>query len=145
MRLSKILGMQAFSRDGKVSGYVLSAVRCDDTLLGFICCDEREREFFAEGGDLIIHEDKLYFKETGKTPKTGKNVRLGYPVYSHLGKFLGHAEDFIVKGAKIVHMTVGNKKYAFGNLKISDAVIVDDGRTDAELKAKDLLIDAMLS
>ena len=137
--------MQAFSRDGKVSGCVLSAVRCGNALLGFICCDGQEREFFAEGGDLIVHEDKLYFKEAGKTPKNCKNLRLGNPVYSHCGKFLGHAEDFSVKGGKIAYMTVGNKKYSFDSLQIGDAVIVDDGRARTEVKAKDLLIGAMLS
>ena len=145
MKLSQIFGIPTASRDGKTSGYVISVIRHNDVIEGYICCNERETEFFADGKDIIIHKDTLYFKETSKVPKDGKKIRLGYPVYSHQGKFLGHVDDFIIKNDRITHMTVGKKKYAFNGLEIGDVVIVSDARAKTDLVAKDMLIDTVLS
>lgn len=145
MKLSQIFGLQAISKDGKMSGYVVAVVRLGDEVLGFVCSDERETEFFAGGKDATIRGDKLCFKASGKVPKSGKKIRLGYPVYSHRGKFLGHAEDFILNDGKIVYMIIGKKKYAFDGLEIGDAVIVGDARAKTEVVAKDMLIGTVLS
>lgn len=144
MKLSQIFGMQAVSRDGKCGGYVIAALRRGNVIDGYICCNERETEFVADG-EVLIHGDKLYFKEVRKASDAGKKIRLGYPVYSHRGKFLGHAEDFIIKDGKITHMTVGKKKFAFDGLEIGDVIIVSDAKAKTDVIAKDMLIDNILS
>lgn len=145
MKLSRIFGMQAVSRDGKTRGYVMTVLRRGGAIDGYICSTERETEFFIDGRDATVRGDKLFFNEALKAPKTGKKIRLGYPVYSHLGKFLGHAEDFTVKDGKITYMTVGKRKFDFDALEIGDVVIVGDTRVRTEVIAKDMLIDTVLS
>lgn len=145
MKASQLYGNKIEQSGGKINGYILAISCAEDKIEGYICCDERENEFFAESAGLIYRGDKFLFKIKGKENKNCYRLRLGQAAFSDGGKFLGFIDDFIFKGDRIAFALIGRKKYAYSRLTLGDAVIVKTADKEAETAAKDMFISAILS
>ena len=133
--------MQA--RTKKNRGYIL-AITCDKNIIeGYICCDEHENEFFAESAGTKFSTGSATFLLTGKENKKGYRLKLGVPLYSDDGKFLGYIDDFTFKGNRIALAHVGKRKFAFDKLVLNDVAILKSDDRSAEIAAKDMFIGAI--
>lgn len=145
MKASQLFGITVLGKDKKKRGYVLAVSCAGNKIEGYVCCDESENEFFAESAGVKFTQESMHFSITGKENKNCRRLRLGRAVYTQDGKFLGCAEDFIIKGDRITHAQVGKRKIPFEKLTCGDVYILSDERTRAEIAAKDMLIDNILS
>ncbi len=145
MKASEIFCKPVVCEDKKRRGYILGISCVEDLIEGYICCNERENEFFAESFGVKFTDESAVIIKVGKQSKRGVRLKLGYPLYSEAGKFLGHVEDFTVKGNKIVWAHVGKRKYPFTRLTLGDVAVLKSARADAETAAKDMFIDALCS
>lgn len=145
MKASEIYCAKIASKDKKIRGYIMAVSCVKDTIEGYICCDERENEFFAESAGTKFSESGATFLLTGKENKKGYRLRLGQAVYSQNGKFLGHVDDYSIKGSRITFAHVGKRKFAYDRLTIGDIIILKDENLSAEIAAKDMFIGAILS
>lgn len=156
MKVSQLYGKRIESADKKTHGVILAVSCAGNTVEGYICFDEQENEFFASAAGSRNLKDKVTFLHCGAEGKNAYRLRLGLPVYSHGGKFLGNLSDCTVKGGRLFSVTCKAKKYPVSRISISDAVILDtetkalkaapqsvprDG--EAELAAKDMFIQAI--
>ena len=145
MKASQIFCMQIASEDKKKRGYVLAVSCVKDMIEGYICCDERENEFFAESAGTKFSNGSATFLLTGKENKKGYRLRLGQPLYTDNGRFLGHVDDFTIKGNRITFAHSGKRKFAFDRLVFNDVAILKSDGASAEIAAKDMFIGAILS
>ena len=144
MKASQIFCMQIASEDKKKRGYILAISCVKDMIEGYICCDERENEFFAESAGAKFSDGSVTFLVTGKENKKGYRLRLGQPLYSDGGKYLGQIDDFTIKSNRIVSAHSGKRKFAFDKLVLNDVAILKSGDYSTEIAAKDMFIGAML-
>ncbi|MCM1545912.1 MAG: hypothetical protein NC033_02640 [Clostridiales bacterium] len=143
MKASQIFCMRIASENKKKRGYILAVSCVKDMIEGYICCDERENEFFAESAGVKFAGGEATFLLTGKENKKGYRLRLGQPLYSSGGKFLGYIDDYTVKGSRIVFAHSGKRKFPFSRLIVGDVVILRDEAAFAEIVAKDMFIGAL--
>lgn len=143
MKASQIFCMPISSEDKKKRGYILAISCVKDTVEGYICCNEHENEFFAESAGAKFLNSSATFLLTGKENKKGYRLRLGQPLYSDGGRFLGHVDDFTLRGNRIVCAHVGKRKFAFDRLAISDVAILKNDEFSVEIAAKDMFIGAI--
>ncbi|MDE6690530.1 MAG: hypothetical protein K2K04_01025 [Clostridia bacterium] len=143
MKASEIYCMKIASKDKKKNGYILAICCVKDMIEGYICCDERENEFFAESAGVKFSTDSATFSVTGKENKKGYRLKLGVPLYSDNGKFLGYIDDFTFKGNRIAFAHVEKRKYAFDRLVLSDVAILKSDNLSAEIAAKDMFIGSI--
>ena len=143
MKASQIFCMNIASEDKKKRGYILAISCVKDMIEGYICCDERENEFFAESAGTKFSNGAATFLLTGKENKKGYRLKLGVPLYSDCGKFLGHIDDFTFKGNRIAFAHVEKRKFAFDRLVLSDVAILKSDNLSAEIAAKDMFIGAI--
>lgn len=135
--------MQIASEDKKKRGYILAISCVKDMVEGYICCDERENEFFSESAGTKFSGDAATFSVTGKENKKGYRLKLGVPLYSDAGKFLGYIDDFTFKGNRIVFAHSGKRKFTFNRLVLNDVAILKSDDRSAEIAAKDMFIGAI--
>lgn len=143
MKLSRLYGMQIESKDKKIRGYILGITCVNDTIDGYICCNERQKEFFAKGENCSLRKGVLRFGETGKRGENSAVLRLNRAVFAKNGKFCGNLQDCDVRGNNIVSATVSKRKIPFKRIIVGDVFILDDNNTGAEIAAKDMFIDAL--
>lgn len=143
MKASEIFCKKIAGKDKKIRGYILSISCVKDMIEGYICCDERENEFFAESAGTKFSSDKATFLITGKENKKGYRLKLGVPLYSAGGKFLGYVDDYTIKGNRIVFAHMGKRKYSFTRLALGDVAILKSDNVSAEIAAKDMFIGAI--
>lgn len=145
MKASEIYCMKISGKDKKTRGYILSISCVKDMIEGYICCDERENEFFAESAGVKFSNNAAIFSVTGRENKKGYRLKLGVPLYSDSGKFLGYIDDFTFKGNRIASAHVGKRKFAFDRLVLNDVAILKSDSVSVEIAAKDMFIGAMLN
>ena len=143
MKASEIYCMKIASKDKKKRGYILAISCVKDMIEGYICCDEHENEFFAESAGTKFSNGCATFLVTGKENKKGYRLRLGVPLYSEGGKFLGYIDDFTFKGNRIALAHVGKRKYAFDRIALNDVAILKSDSASVEIAAKDMFIGAI--
>ncbi len=157
MKVSQLYGKRIESADKKTHGVILAISCAENAIEGYICFDEQENEFFASAVGSRNLKDKVTFKNGGKEGKNAYRLRLGLPVFSQDGKFLGNLSDCTVKGGKLSSVCCKAKQYPVSRLSISDAVIIKSApaaRTAAakaaeadnakvEIAAKDMFIRAI--
>ena len=143
MKASQIFCMQIASEDKKKRGYILAISCVKDMIEGYICCDERETEFFAESAGTKFLNTSATFSVTGKENKKGYRLKLGVPLYSDSGKFLGYIDDFTFKGNRIAFAHTGKRKFAFDRLVLNDVAILKSDDVSTEIAAKDMFIGAL--
>lgn len=143
MKASQIFCTEISSEDKKKRGYILAISCVKDMIEGYICCNEHENEFFAESAGAKFLNGSATFLVTGKENKKGYRLRLGQPLYTDNGKFIGHVDDFTIKGNRITFAHVGNRKFAFDRLVFSDVAILKSDDLSAEIAAKDMFIGAI--
>lgn len=102
MKISQLYGKKIEGADKKRCGYILGISCIGDKIEGYICCNERENEFFAAAADVRFAGENAMVLKAGKEAKQSARLRLGQAVYSDNGKFLGHTEDFTVKSDRLV-------------------------------------------
>ncbi|MGN0804728.1 MAG: hypothetical protein ACI4MS_05040 [Candidatus Coproplasma sp.] len=143
MKISQLYGKKITATNNAKQG-VIFAVSCHKKAIdGYICFDENEKEFFANAKNSHITGDVVTFENLGKESKDSFRLRLGLPVYNQDGKFLGNLCDCIIKGGVITGAVCGNKRLPFCDLTFGDAVILKDTRTQSELIAKNMFINAV--
>lgn len=145
MKASQLFGIQIKCESGEKEGYIMAISRVEDKIEGYICCNDRETEFFAASAGAKIKNGKMFAVKTGKRDRNSRNLKLGQPVYSEEGKFLGHVDDFTVTSNRLTGAQVGHRKFPFDRLAIGDVVIVRNDRTRTEIAAKDMFIGAITS
>ncbi len=145
MKASQIFCTEILSKDKKKRGYIMSVCCVKDMIEGYICCDEKENEFFAESAGTEFSGGVATFLLTGKENKKGYRLKLGMPLYSEAGRFLGHIDDYTIKNNRLSFAHVGKRKFAFVRLIIGDVAILKDDGVSAEIAAKDMLIGAILT
>jgi len=145
MNLSCLFGKEIISTDEKIKGRVLSVCIKENEIEGYICFDEREREFFAEAKGAKICGEQLLFERAQKVGRGRNKIRLGLPVYSSVGKFLGLLTDVNFCRSRISFIKVGKTKYPCSRVTFGDGVIIKDEYSIAEAKAKDMFIGAVIS
>ncbi|MCM1532674.1 MAG: hypothetical protein NC114_10455 [Ruminococcus flavefaciens] len=123
MKISILYGMPVQSTAGK-TGYVISVNESLGKIQCLVCADENENEFAIDVKNIISVNDKVTFEDRESVIKHSTPVRLGKPVYSGEGKFLGHLTDLNVESNEVVSAQVGKKKFSAGNFVCGDAVIV---------------------
>lgn len=143
MKASEIFCTEIAGKDKKKRGYILAISCVNDMIEGYICCDERENEFFAESAGVRFLSGFATYSVTGKENKKGYRLKLGVPLYSDDGRFLGHIDDFTFKGNRIIFAHVGRRKFAFDKLALSDVAILKSNYPSAEIAAKDMFIGAI--
>ncbi len=145
MKISNLYGKIIESEDKKTHGVIMAISCAKNVIDGYICFDEQEIEFYACAKDARILKDKVTFCQFGKEQKNAYRLRLGLPVYTQEGRFLGSVTDCSVMGGKIAAIFCKNKKYPADRLSISDAVIVKSpaSSADIELAAKNMFIGAL--
>ena len=143
MKISQLYGKKIESSNKKKCGYILGISHTGDRIDGYICCNESENEFFADSSAARFIGDRAIVLKTDKAAKRGARLKLGHAVYSEDGKFLGHVEDYTVKGNKIIYAHVGRRKLDFGRLSFGDVAILKNSHTQAEVAAKDMFISAL--
>lgn len=144
MKISGLYGKRAQSADKKISGTILGISCIGDRIEGYICCDESEREFFALSEGARCGKDVMRFEKTGKESGKGFRLRLGLPVYSCKGKFLGNVEECTATGNKLTLVRCKKTQYPFSKMTFGDVVILKCGDTDcAQDEAKDMFISAI--
>lgn len=142
MKLSQLYGTQIESKDKKIRGYILGITCVKDTIDGYICCNERQKQFFARGENCTLKKGVLRFDETGKRAENSAILRLNRAVFAKNGKFVGILQDCTVQKNNIVSATVSRRKIPFKRIIVGDVFILDDDNTGAEIAAKDMFIDA---
>ena len=145
MKASQLFGIQIECKSADTEGYIMAVSRVEDKIEGYICCNERENEFFAASAGAKIKDGKMCAAKIGKRSKDSRNLKLGQPVYSEDGKFLGHVDDFIVNANRLTGAQVGRRKYPFERLAIGDVIILKNDNTRTEIAAKDMFIGAITS
>lgn len=149
MKASKIYCRQIENADRTVCGYILNILHSGNVIEGYICCNERESEFFASGKSVkFSSENSAYLSASPKTAKAKKSaarLKLGCPLYSENGKFLGHIDDYTIVSDRITYAHIKNRKYPFGRIALGDVAILKNEKPLAEIAAKDLFIDAMVN
>lgn len=145
MKASQLFGIPIKCKNAEKEGYIMAISRVGDRIEGYICCDERETEFFAESAGAKIRDGKMYAANTGKRSKESLKLKLGQPVFGEDGKYLGRVDDFTVTANRLTGAQVGRRKYPFARLTIGDAVILKNDRARTEIAAKDMFIDAITS
>lgn len=145
MKATQIFCTEISSGDNKKRGYILAVSCVKNAIEGYICCDEHENEFFAESAGVKFSNGKATFLITGKENKKGYRLRLGQPLFTDGGKFLGRIDDFTIKGNRIISAHVGKRKFAFERLIFGDVIILKSENVFAEIAAKDMFIGAMLN
>ncbi len=143
MKASQLYGMKIESEDKKIRGNILGISCVKDRIEGYICCNERQKEFFALSDCATCRNGVVKFKETGRQDKNGVNLRLGRAVYAKNGKFCGILDDCTVKDNVITFATVAKRKIPFNRIIVGDVFILEDENLSAELAAKDMFIDAL--
>ncbi len=143
MKLSELFGKTIESVDKKIRGVILGISCVEDRIDGYICCDERENEFFAESLGSRLGGNQATFARTGKASRQAQSFRLGRAVFSDGGKYLGRIEDCTVRANAITKVHVGKRKYSPEQLIFGDVVIVKSGAAIAEVAAKDMFIGAV--
>lgn len=143
MKLSQLLGAEVVLKDKKKRGYVLGVTCAENAIDSYICCDECENEFYLDGETAKFADGKLKSVQTVKKRKKLSNIKLGYPLYSENGKFLGYISDFTVKGNQILYAHCGNRKYNFLHITLGDVAILKNQKPLAEIAAKDMFIGAI--
>ncbi len=143
MKASQIFCTNISSKDKKKRGYIMSVSCVKDMIEGYICCNEHENEFFAESAGCEFSGGAATFLVTGKENKKGYRLKLGIPLYSSDGKFLGLIDDFTIKSNRLIFAHSGKRKFAFERLVIGDVAILKDDGVSAEIAAKDMLIGAL--
>ncbi len=143
MKISGLYGKRAISSDKKLSGTILGISCIGDKIEGFICCDESEREFFALSEGARCGKDIMRFEKTGKESGKGFRLRLGLPVYTSSGKFLGNLEECTARGNVIIGVRCKKTQYPFGKLAFGDVVILKCEEDCAKDEAKDMFISAI--
>lgn len=143
MKLSQLYGKKITKTDNRKQG-VIFAVSCyKKSIEGYICFDENEKEFFADAKNSRISGEIVTFENLGKENKDAFRLRLGLPVYTQSGKFLGNLCDCTVKGGVLTGAICGNKRLPFCDLTFGDAAILKDSRVQSELTAKNMFINAV--
>ncbi|MDE7076764.1 MAG: PRC-barrel domain-containing protein [Clostridia bacterium] len=145
MKASQLFGIQIKCESAQKEGYIMAISRVEDRIEGYICCNQQETEFFAESAGAKIKDGKLCALTTGKRSKASRNLKLGQPVYSEDGKFLGHVDDYEISANRLTGALVGRRKFPFERLTIGDVVIVRNDKTRTEIAAKDMFIGAITS
>lgn len=145
MKASQLFGIQIKCESAQKEGYIMAISRVEDRIEGYICCNQQETEFFAASAGSKMKDGKLCAVKTGKRSKTSRNLKLGQPVYSEDGKFLGHVDDYDVTANRLTGALVGRRKFSFDRLTIGDVVIVRSDKTRTEIAAKDMFIGAITS
>lgn len=143
MKLSGLYGKKIADTKDKKRGVILAVSCVKNTIEGYICFDEQEKEFFASAKNSHTFGDLVSFESLGKENENSFRLRLGLPVYTKQGKFLGRLSDCVILGGKLTYALCGSKKIPFENLIIGDAIIVDDGKENSELYAKNMFINAV--
>ena len=143
MKLSQLYGIEIESKDKKIRGYILGITCVNNTIDGYICCNERQKEFFAKGENCTFKKGVLHFNETGKRAENSVVLRLNRAVFAKNGKFVGVLKDCTVQGNNITSATVSKRKIPFNRIIVGDVFILDDNNTGAEIAAKDMFIDAL--
>lgn len=123
MKLSKIFGMKVLSTAGK-EGYVLGVFADKNKIERLICADEDENEFIIDTKNIKSIKDKILFKEGEDTEKSGKNLRLGIPVYDCEGVFFGRLTDLTFSKNTLNIAHIGNKKFSLDDIVLGDIVII---------------------
>ena len=145
MKISNLFGKKIESEDKTKHG-VIMAISCNkNTVDGYICFDENEKEFFASAHGAKVLKDKVIFKWISREEKNSSRLRLGVPAFNSDGKYLGKVCDYSVVSGEICAVFIGNKKYSADNLSFSDAVIVRNStqKLQTEIVAKDMLIGVL--
>lgn len=143
MKLSRLYGMEIESKDKKIRGHILGITCVNGTIDGYICCNERQKEFFAKSENCSFRKGVLRFNETGKRSQNSEILRLNRAVFAKNGKLFGVLQDCDVRGNTIVSATVSKRKIPFNRIIVGDVFILDDDNSGAEIAAKDMFIDAL--
>ncbi|MGN1104784.1 MAG: hypothetical protein ACI4QI_07945 [Candidatus Coproplasma sp.] len=145
MKISSLFGKKIESADKNKHGVIMAISCAKNTIEGYICFDENEKEFFASAYGAKVLKDKVTFKWISREESTSSRLRLGVPAFSSEGKYLGKVADYSAVSGRICSVFIGNKKFSAENLSISDAVIVKPSlqKTQAEIAAKDMFIGAL--
>ena len=143
MKISRLYGTQIESKDKKIRGHILGITCVNNTIDGYICCNERQKEFFARGENCTFKKGVLRFDQTGKRAENSEILRLNRAVFAKNGKFVGVLQDCTVQGNVIASATVSKRKIPFNRIIVGDVFILDDEIAGAEIAAKDMFIDAL--
>ncbi|MGN1061126.1 MAG: hypothetical protein ACI4QN_05275 [Candidatus Coproplasma sp.] len=145
MKISKLYGKRIESEDKKTHGVIMAISCAKNVIEGYICFDEDEKEFFVSAVGTRVLKDKVTFKYLGKEKKTAFRLRLGVPVFTQEGKYLGNVTDSSVMGGRLCAVFIKNKKYSAEEVCVSDAVIIKPpaSKAEIELAAKNMFIGAL--
>ena len=143
MKLSRLYGMEIESKDKKIRGHILGITCVNNAIDGYICCNERQKEFFAKGENCTLNKGVMRFNETGKRGENSAILRLNRAVFAKNGKFVGVLQDCTVQGNNITSATVSRRRIPFKRIIVGDVFILDDENAGAEIAAKDMFIDAL--
>lgn len=143
MRICSLYGKIAQSKDNKITGTVLCALIRDNKIEGYICFDEREKEFFVRAENARARGGKMIFTTCGKIPANCRKLHFGLPVFSHLGELIGKLCDIEVTGGDIKYAVCGRKKIPTEKIILGGAAAIVGENYSAETCAKDMFISAL--
>jgi len=123
MKISLLYGKPVKSTAGKM-GYVISVNGNGGKVECLICADENEAEFAVDVKNIISIKDFVLFDDRDSVIRTSVPIRLGKPVYTDEGKFIGHLSDMTVENNVVCAAHVGKKKISADDFVCGDAVIV---------------------
>jgi hypothetical protein len=147
MKISELYGKRVESEDKLTNGFIMG-VRHDGGKIRFLhCFDNDDKEFFIDVSDLTQRDGQLIFKKTARVEKSCLSIRLGSPIYSDKGKFLGRLTDAECTNFTIKSAFADNKKYPAKRVIFGDAIIVKSrnsnisrDQSNLSLAAKDMFI-----
>ncbi len=145
MTVSKLYSLPAERVDGKRRGYVIAVLKEGDGVCALLCADENEREFYIDCDKIVRAADRIIYQTEGARRTKRQVIRLNLPCFDERGKFLGHAEDFILKSYAIKSCIIDGKSYPFERVCLGDiAVLRDKNNTPAAIAAKDMFLEAVV-
>ena len=145
MKASKLYGMKIESQDKKIRGHILGISCVKNKIEGYICCNERQKEFFVPSGNAAFRGGVMRFSDTAKKGGDGAFLRLGRAVFAKNGKYCGVLEDCTIQESAVTFATVSRRKIPFERIIVGDVFILEDENLSAELAAKNMFIDAVCS
>lgn len=123
MNVSLFYGKLTESTAGK-KGYVLSVRANAEKLIGLICADENEKEFFVDIKNIVKIGERIIYEDRESQVKNSRPVRLGCAGFDEEGKYLGTVEEITFSGNKLLKAKIGKKTYPAEALTYGDAIIV---------------------
>lgn len=125
MKLSEIYGMSVSSADDGADGYVIKIYTDGKKIIGLLCADERENEFYVQTENARFAENKIIFADAQKTKPQNTPLALGRKCYNASGEFVGILKDINCRGFNLKSAKIGAKNYAAENLIFGDVIIIN--------------------